>query len=64
MSVRYRINVILLYSLLCFSLINKNHDADYHFDLSQSYESKVRIEVVEESVVINNGYKMYMPSIL
>ena len=63
-SVRYRINVILLYSLLCFSLINRNHDVDYHFDSSQSYESKVRIEVVEESVVINNGYKYYKVEIV
>ena len=63
-TVRYRINVILLYSFLCLSLINGNQDRDCFFYTSQSYEGKVRIEVIKENIDIKNGYKYHKAKIV
>tara|TARA_B100001057_G_scaffold363619_1_gene366334 strand:- start:162 stop:1646 length:1485 start_codon:yes stop_codon:yes gene_type:complete len=58
-SVRYKINVILLYSIVYFSLINRNHDIKNPCNPSQSYEGKFRIEVIDENIAINNGFKYH-----
>ena len=63
-TVRYKINVILLYSFLCLSLINRNQDRDYFFNSSQLYEGKLRIEVINENIAINNGYKYHIVKIV
>lgn len=63
-TVRYGINVIILYSLLCFSLVNVNQNKDYLFYSSQSYEGKVRIEVLKENVEINKGFKYHKVKIV
>ena len=58
-SIRYNINIIVLYIFLCFSLINKNLDVSHIFISNHSYESKLRIKVVENDVAIENGYKYH-----
>lgn len=63
-TVRYRINVILLYSFLSLSLIKGDQDRDYFFYSSQLYEGKVRIEVIKENIDIKNGYKYHKVKII
>ena len=63
-TVRYRINIILLCSFMCFSLTNENQYRDYFFFASQSSEAKVRIEVINENLGINNGYKYHKVKIV
>ena len=49
---------------MCFSLTNENQYRDYFFFASQSYEAKVRIEVINENLGINNGYKYHKVKIV
>ena len=58
-SIRYKINIFVLYFFLCFSLINKNVDLKHIFISNHSYESKLRIEIVEDNVAIYDGYKYH-----